>query len=164
MLVSGFSFLGSSDCLFAREEARKLALSNVEEKRTFFPEDVIDPYDLFHSSLLLDFGVVDCPRGVLHAVSKLTDSILRTKKPFIHIRDEEFSAVPPGLPISFQSPGRQLTTLLRITVQAVADYLQLRCLHQRSLSFELTGEFSLDALPMGAVLGSHPGYARFPTR
>ena len=52
-----------------------------------------------------------------------------------------------------------------ITVEAVADYLQLCCVHQRSLPFGITGEFGLkDALPMGAVLGFHPGYARLPTR
>jgi hypothetical protein len=44
MLVSGFGFAG--------EEARKLALSTVEEKRTFFPEDIVDSNSLFHSCLL----------------------------------------------------------------------------------------------------------------
>ena len=38
-----------------------------------------------------DFGVVDYPKGVLRAVSKLTDSRNRNKKLLIHIRDEEFS-------------------------------------------------------------------------
>jgi hypothetical protein len=55
MVVSGFRFQGSSGFLFAGEEARKLALSNVEEKRTFLPEDIVDSKYPFHSYLLFQF-------------------------------------------------------------------------------------------------------------
>jgi hypothetical protein len=37
-------------CFLASEEARKLALSEAEEKRTFFPEDIVNSN--FHTSLL----------------------------------------------------------------------------------------------------------------
>jgi len=59
--------------------------------------------------------------------------VLRTKKPFIHIRDEEFS--PRYHPDSFDKQ----TLFVAITGIPGADYL----IHQHSLSCEITGEFGL---------------------
>jgi len=53
MVVSGFVFHVSSGFLVAGEEARK--------KRPFFPEDIVDSYDFFHSSLLFIF--IPSPHG-----------------------------------------------------------------------------------------------------
>jgi hypothetical protein len=83
MFVSGLIFRESSGFLFAGEEARK--------KRAFFPEDVIDSKNPFHLCLLSRFGVVNCPMGVLHNIRQQVDGLHVKQKPFIHIRDEEFS-------------------------------------------------------------------------
>ncbi len=62
------------------EEARK--------KRTFFPEDTVNLDYSFHLCLLSNFGVVDCPKGVLHKIRQQADGLHKNKNPFIHIRDE----------------------------------------------------------------------------
>jgi len=54
--VSSVTFHGSRGVLSAdEEEARELALSAVEEKRTFFPEDIVDLNYTFHFGLLFLF-------------------------------------------------------------------------------------------------------------
>jgi hypothetical protein len=55
MVVSGLIFLSLSNFWFGPEEARKPALSSVEEKRTFFPEDIVDSDSLFHLCLLFRY-------------------------------------------------------------------------------------------------------------
>jgi hypothetical protein len=118
MVVSGFVFHVSSGFLVAGEEARK--------KKPFFPEDIVDSDSLFHLCLLLVTLAPACKcrcceewrlsattkQSPLHFEHEIASGRLRLtsqpkalamtyviiKKPFIHIRDEEFSAVPPGLP------------------------------------------------------------------
>ncbi len=54
-------------------------------------------------------------------------------------------------------------SLLRFTIQVPFDFRFRRL--RLNPPLRATGEFSLFlALPMGAGLGFHPGYARLPTR
>jgi hypothetical protein len=50
-----FSDSGITLWTFFVEEARKLALSNIEEKRAFFPENENNSNSLFHACLLSRF-------------------------------------------------------------------------------------------------------------
>jgi hypothetical protein len=105
MWRQGRSFQVSDECVFAGKEARELALSLVEEKRTFFPEDkrsspmdVINPHDAFHLCLLL--RLCHCEErsvrrsnllillGIASGHDPRNDGFHKNKNPFIHIRDE----------------------------------------------------------------------------
>ena len=95
--MSSVTFHGSRGVLSADEEARELALSAVEEKRTFFAEDMVDLNYTFHFGLLSPSCHCEPPFG--EAIPKLMRRLLRgataplamtslKQNPFIHIRDE----------------------------------------------------------------------------
>ena len=89
-----------SEILFACKEAQKPALSKVEEKRSLFPEDEIDPN--IHVCLLMVYVVAnerspaseaaplatgDC-FGPLRESTALATTYILNKNSFIHNRDE----------------------------------------------------------------------------